>query len=156
MLACNGTEIGKAQQRNLEQILHQIGKRLGTSRSPKYFDWLYLSNFNEMRKITRNFFAGIRFKNLVIENAPKLQQIHPGALKQVSNQLRYIYAYNTGLQHYRSTPMEAPFGALRNLTELHIASRSNICPPKGLSSLCLCVDLSWTLFSPFYRDNHSV
>lgn len=136
LLACNGTEVGRGQRSaGLEQTLHRISKRLsaalGSTSKSRHFDWLYIANFEEMRKITRNFFAGLRFRNLVIENAPKLTAVHPGAFKLVGDKLRYIYAYNTGLEHYRKTPMEAPFGSLKNLTEMHIASKSNICPPKG-------------------------
>ena len=131
LFTCDGNEMASGQRSaGLEQTIHRISKRLGNG-PRKQFDWLYLTNFEEMRKITRNFFAGLRFKNLVIENAPKLQHVHPGAFKLVTRQLRYIYAYNTGLEHYRRTPMEAPFGTLKNLTEMHIASKSNICPPKG-------------------------
>ncbi|OTF81481.1 hypothetical protein BLA29_014508, partial [Euroglyphus maynei] len=64
--------------------------------------------------------------------APKLKHLHPASFKLVTNLLRYFYAYNTGLEPYRTQPMKAPLGLMRNLTDVHIASRKNICPPKGM------------------------
>lgn len=126
LLACNATDF--KGERHFEPILHRISKRLG--KREKFFDWLYLSNL-AAKKISRNFFAGLRFKHLVIENAPMLKSIHPSAFKLVTNLLRYLYVYNTGLEIYRWPPMKTPLNSMRNLTEVHIATQQNICPPKG-------------------------
>ncbi|KAJ6223131.1 hypothetical protein RDWZM_001676 [Blomia tropicalis] len=135
MLSCSGTSM-RGPRVSVEQTLQRISKRL--AHRSKQFDWLRLSNLDELRKLTRNFFAGLRFRNLVIENAPKLQYIHPSAFKLVTNQLRFFYAYNTALDLYRRRPTMPPFGTLRNLTEMHIASKRNICPPKEMIKPCVC------------------
>lgn len=135
LLACNNTDF--KFERSFEPTLHRISKRLGPNRS-KYFDWLYLTNL-KARKLSRNFFAGLRFKYLVIENAPMLKSIHQSALKLVTNTLRYIYAYNTGLESYRWHPMTTPLNLMKNLTEVHVASEQNVCPPKGMLTECSAV-----------------
>ncbi|UXI21710.1 Nose resistant to fluoxetine protein 6 [Sarcoptes scabiei] len=135
LLMCNGTEF--KYERRFENILLRLSKRLG-NRHSKYFDWLYLINLENVRKITKNFFAGFRFRHLIIEDAPNLKHLHPSAFKSVTNLLRYFYAYNTGLEHYRSMPSKLPLGSLRNLTEVHIVSKRNICPPKEIIFPCEC------------------
>lgn len=128
LLRCNGSDF--KYERRFENILLRLSKRLG-NRHSKYFDWLHLTNMDTVRKITKHFFAGIRFRHLIIEDAPHLKHLHPASFKLVTNSLRFFYAYNTGLEPYRTQPMKAPLGLMRNLTEVHIASRKNICPPKG-------------------------
>lgn len=138
MLQCNQTKMMSATQHltnynstnhSIHQVLQRIDKRI-KSPTKKYFDWLHLIDIKD-DKLTKNYFAEVRFKNLIIQDAPLLRTIHPNALKLVSNLLQYFYAYNTQLDQYRQAPSKSPFGSMRKLKEVHIASASHVCPPKG-------------------------
>lgn len=132
MLLCNQTEVARTGLHTIDHVLKRISKRLMKHPRKRYFDWLYLLNLGPtVHKLSKNYFSGIRFANLVIWNAPQLKYLHPSSMKAMNNLLRYFYAYNTGLEYYRTIPFKSPFGSLRNLTEVHIASERNICPPKG-------------------------